>query len=505
MLHKLLGGLGICLLVASTVSAQAGESQWSAVGAKGANVRAIAIDPSNQNNVYAAARNDGVWRSTDRGHTWVQSNAGLDFIAAWSVSVDPSNPKIVWAVTEIGGAYRSSDGGRSWSHTHSGMTDSVDDYPIEVPSQITTDLGGWTDKDPSKANRGGMWGYPIDQCVSEQSQTGPGTRCAGRGDRPPGGYDLKDPDVDPVTTGDQPAPNPYPKVIFHFQFGSDIVAFAGGAIFTGFRAANNSFAGGSFITNNAGSTWEMNLRSADGKPKAGQNKGRSSANIWRVRVATTDANRMYLASTAGVWRSIDGGKTWAGDAPVAVGAASPNPVSSVVGSFFGAGGVEVRGLAVDQTNPDIVYAGTWSDGIHRSVDGAKTFTKTSTGLPEGAGIWDIAVSPINPKNLFAAVYYGGVYQSSDSGQTWSPLNAGFDEDTQRQVYSVAIDKGGSPQNLYAGTINGLWSISSSNFGKSPALASTGTNVWMRVAGVVLLGVGLVIGKMRAGDENRTRA
>lgn len=227
MLPKSLATLGLALLLASSTSARAAEDRWSLVGAKGANVRGIAIDPNNQRNVYAAARNDGVWRSTNRGETWVQSNNGLEFIAAWSVSVDLGS-KVVWAITEIGGAYRSKDRGRSWSHTHSGVTDSVDDYSITVPTQISSNLGDWKDNHPEKANRGGMWGYPIDQCVSEQAQSGPGTRCAGRGDRPPGGFDLKDPDIDAVTSGNQPAPDPYPKTIFHFQFGSDIVAIPGG-------------------------------------------------------------------------------------------------------------------------------------------------------------------------------------------------------------------------------------------------------------------------------------
>lgn len=259
-----------------------------------------------------------------------------------------------------------------------------------------------------------------------------------------------------------------------------------------------------FMTKDDGLTWEMALRSPQGDALAGQGVGAEAANIWRVRVAGSDPNRVYLASTGGVWRSTDAGKTWP-DGPVAVGASSPNPVSAVAESFFGAGSVEVRGLAVDPTNQEVVYAGTWSDGIHRSTDGAKNFTKASVGLPDGAGIWDIAISPINPKNLFAAVYYNGVYQSLDAGDTWTPLNAGFDEDTKRQVYSVAVDKGGSPQNLYAGTINGVWSISSSTFGKSSALASTGGNAWVIAAGGLLLAAGLLLAKIRAGDENRTRA
>ncbi|HVF11635.1 MAG TPA: hypothetical protein VNA87_00975, partial [Actinomycetota bacterium] len=133
-----ISALGVALVLGFALPAGAAGDTWVKVGAENANVRSIAIDPTDQRRVYAAARNDGVWRSIDRGGTWVRSNQGLDFISAWGVSVDPSDPSKVWTVTEVGGAYRSVDHGKTWRHTHAGLSDSLADYDVHVSPVVNS-------------------------------------------------------------------------------------------------------------------------------------------------------------------------------------------------------------------------------------------------------------------------------------------------------------------------------------------------------------------------------
>lgn len=486
--------VGAVFLFGGGFPATAATDSFSHVGAAGANVRSIAVDTKDQNRVYAAARNDGIWRSTDRGSTWTRSDSGLDFISAWGVSVDPVDPSIVWAATEVGGAYRSTDFGKTWRNTRSGRVDTTDDYSITNPSTNSLNLfaNNWTDRDPDKANRGGAWGYPIDQCLSGQKQSDAPGPCAERADWPIGGYDQRDPDIDVSTPGAQPAPNPYPRHIFHFQFASDIAATQGGAWMTAFMASNNRMGGGAFKTSDNGATWSMMLRS----PAGGRLPLASRGNIYKIEIAPSDPNRIYLASTTGMWRSRDGGKTWVGDDTQRVATAPGSSVDKafeLFPFFFGEGSAEVRSVAVDPKDPDVVYAGTWASGVHKSVDGGGAWTSSTNGLPEGAGVWDIAVNPVNPKNLFAALFFHGIYQSSDSGGTWTPFNSGLDADTARQVYTVTVDRGGSPQNLYAGTINGVYRLSSETLGR--ALAATGPPGGVTpIAGLAMILAGLFLSK-----------
>ena len=474
--------VGPILILGSVSSVRAADSSWSRVGAVGGNVRSIAIDPSDQRRVYAAARNEGIYRSGDRGSTWELSDAGLDFISAWGVDVDPSNPNVVWAATEMGGAYRSTDQGKTWRHTHDGMSDALGDYALDDPTQNSSavDPPLWSNNAPDKVNRGGMWGYVIDQCISEKSGTA--NKCSERFDWPIGGFDYRDPDIDPDPAVTTTASQPYPKFLLHYQFGSSIAAFPGGAFMGAFRGSNNRLAGGLFRSSDAGATWGMQLRDSSGGRLFEEGPSSENAHIWKVGIARSDASKVYAASGAGVWASDDGGSTWRGNAPV-------RPAEIRMAAFSVS---ESRALAVDPKNADIVYAGVWGKGLYRSTNAGRDWTEINSGLPKGAGVWDIAINPLNSKDLFAAVWNSGVYESADSGVTWSQLNSGFDVDTSKQVYALAIDKGGSPQNLYAGTINGIWRISSENFGKRLADTGPRLDTTSTLVGLALMLFGLLL-------------
>lgn len=504
---------GIGLAIAGAAGFASASPGWVRVGAAGANVRTIAVDPTAPANVYAAARNDGIWLSRDGGTTWDRSNGGLDFIAAWSVSVDPSQSHVVWAATEVGGVYRSVNGGRTWRHTHGGLADSLNDYKIAIPPvPSSTELlrplvtspgetegpraGMFQDLDPDKANRGGMWGYVFDQCASDQEALRTAEKCAERADWPPGGYDFRDPDVDATTSGDQPGP-PYPRTLVRYQFSSDVVAIPGGALMTAFRGSNNRLAGGFFSTGDGGQTWNMALRNAEGERLVFQQvrPGQPAANLWRVRVAPSDPKIVYLAGTGGVWRSSDAGTSWP-SAPTSHGGTVPHSVDGDVSA-------DTRALAVDPLSSDVVYAGTWGAGVRVSRDGGQSWADSSSGLPDGSGIWSLAFDPSDHKRMVAAVYWHGVYESRDAGAMWTPLNDGFDGGTRQQVYTATISQNGT---MFAGTIDGIWKMSASSraavrgtrTARKP-LAQTGlSDVALVVGGLVLLGaaVGVAVVSLR---------
>jgi len=156
-----------------------------------------------------------------------------------------------------------------------------------------------------------------------------------------------------------------------------------------------------------------------------------SQHISRVRVHPKNPDLVYAAvmghlfgpnDERGVYRSKDGGENW--DQVLYV--------SDEVGAVD---------LAMDPTNPRILYASFWrilrtpyslesggeGSGIYKSVNGGDTWEELTgnEGLPQGMiGISGIAVSPTNNKNVYAMIEAekGGLFRSRDGGRTWSKVN-----------------------------------------------------------------------------------
>ncbi|WP_075343883.1 VPS10 domain-containing protein [Tenacibaculum agarivorans] len=123
----------------------------------------------------------------------------------------------------------------------------------------------------------------------------------------------------------------------------------------------------------------------------------------------------------GIYRSIDGGKTWK----------KVLFVNTVTGA---------SSLTMDMTNPRILYASMWQhrrypwiiesggehSGLYKSIDGGDTWTKMKIGLPKAFGKSGISVSRANPERIFAVLEAegkkGGVYSSDDAGKKWKQVN-----------------------------------------------------------------------------------
>ena len=156
-----------------------------------------------------------------------------------------------------------------------------------------------------------------------------------------------------------------------------------------------------------------------------------SHHVPRIRIHPRDPDLVYVAALGhlygpheerGVFRSRDGGDTW----------------ERILFVNADAGAVD---LAMDPTNPRILYASFWrlrrtpyslesggeGSGLWKSTDGGDTWQQLSQnpGLPKGPwGISGITVSPSRPDNLYAIIEAseGGVFRSRDGGATWEKTN-----------------------------------------------------------------------------------
>ena len=135
---------------------------------------------------------------------------------------------------------------------------------------------------------------------------------------------------------------------------------------------------------------------------------------------------IYVAfATNGVWKSTNNGTTF-------------QPIFDTYGTH------SVGDVAIAPSDPNIVWVGTgepnnrqsssFGDGIYKSVDAGKTFTKM--GLEDSQTIARIVIDPKDPNIVYVAVLghlFGpnkerGVYKTIDGGKTWTNVKF-IDEDT----------------------------------------------------------------------------
>lgn len=133
-------------------------------------------------------------------------------------------------------------------------------------------------------------------------------------------------------------------------------------------------------------------------------------------------------ANSGVWRSQDAGTSW-----VQVDASDA-----------------VLSVTIDPNDSNVVYAGTLSTGVLKSIDGGASFAAKSSGLPDSfqtSRTGSVVIDAYNSNILYVGTEGGGVYQSTDSAESWLPINTGL---ADPNVFGLTSDRG-SPQGLYAAT------------------------------------------------------
>ncbi|MEO6656391.1 MAG: glycoside hydrolase [Pyrinomonadaceae bacterium] len=239
-----------------------------------------------------------------------------------------------------------------------------------------------------------------------------------------------------------------------------------------FMGVNN---GGVWKTNDAGRTWKPIF---DDQP---------TGSIGDIAIAPSNPNVIYIGSGEGlqrpdlstgdgIYKSTDGGNTWAHLAlreGQQIGSIAVDPMDenrlfvAVLGHPYGPN--EERGVyrstdggksfqrilykdentgaiqvEFDPKNSKIIYADMWAgrqgpwengawqgkeSGLFKSTDGGNTWKKLTNGLPtieQGLGRIGFAISRSDPKQVYATVdaqaKYAGIYSSNDGGENWDYMN-----------------------------------------------------------------------------------
>lgn len=175
--------------------------------------------------------------------------------------------------------------------------------------------------------------------------------------------------------------------------------------------------------------------------------------VYSIAIDPITPTTLYAATyNGGVFKSTNGGSNW-------------QQSSNGITHLF------INTIAIDPTNPNIVYAGS-GGGFFRSMDGGNSWQNASTGIKDpihdyiAVFINKIIIDPKNVRTLYLGTN-SGVFKSTNGGDSWTSVNSGL---TDIFVAALAID----PNNtnvLYVGVGDGVFK--SSNGGDSWRPVNTG--------------------------------
>lgn len=361
----------LVLVLAFTLPALAGNHRWTLHGPFGGYIGGFTYDPAESSIVYAAGPG-GLFRSSDGGQHW-SAAPELMGRGIGGVAVAQTDPNIVYAAS-VFGLYKSTDRGLTWHQVHPFASFAVAVSRTDANVVYSSSTGG-----PIRSNDGGVTfgnaGGGLPQSVGARMFA-----------------------IDPLNA----------DVVYITTFGGV----------------------GVYRSNDGGAQWTA------------INAGVTTTPAYSITVHPTTPNLIYLGTSGAMYRSVNGGTTWSTLAiqlPAITAATYGFAISPVAPSTIYAAterGVakstnlgstwslqpqspSALAIAVNPNNPQEVLT-AMSFKIHRSVNGAASFTLSNDGLT--AFYTDtIIVDPKNPARVYASGP-AGFARSNDRGKTWTLLS-----------------------------------------------------------------------------------
>ncbi|MDQ1410153.1 MAG: hypothetical protein QOJ41_1888, partial [Acidobacteriaceae bacterium] len=201
--------------------------------------------------------------------------------------------------------------------------------------------------------------------------------------------------------------------------------------------------------------------------------------VLAVTGVTSQPNTYYMGAVAGgVWKTTDGGMSW-------------DPL------FDKQSTSSIGALAVSQSDPNVIYAGTgeacirgnisFGDGVYRSNDGGKSWT--NIGLKDSRHIGKVIVHPTNADTVFVAALghaYGanterGIFRTRDGGKTWEKV---LYLDDRTGGIDIVFDPH-NPHVLFAAMWEGYrtpWTLNSGGDKDGLYRSSDDGSTWKRIEG-----------------------
>jgi photosystem II stability/assembly factor-like uncharacterized protein len=392
------------------------ESQPYSEASMVARIEDMALDPSNPQTLFVTVKDEGVFKSTDDGQTWVH------LADAWG-RIFAKTPQVLRVITNMS-VWETKDGGQRWAikSTASDWTE-----PGWQPAwHFGTGEGISMGNDMSDPDAY----YWVNQQFVYGSFDG-GTAFHGLHTReaPLGSNSWSSTGVDNTEVYDLEISEVDHNLIYlgfwdmgiwrsrdhgltwqslnQDEFGWE--DGRGGDVRTILTdpARQQVVWAGSRRTDTGGRPSEYLIRSDNfGEPGSWVDVGEGlldpnlAPEIWGLSIDRTsppDKRTLFVTAGGKVYRSMDDGYHWS--------------------AVFSTGSARIT--AVDHFDGNLVFAG--GGGFWRSTDGGETWMKA--GLLEMRGVYDIKTDPVNAGWVYVVCYGNGLglYRSRDSGETWEHL------------------------------------------------------------------------------------
>ena len=386
----------------------------------------IALRPGDPDTILLATSESGMFRSTDGGATWTQANTGLGTQELHQVTFATSNSDVAYVASHEG-VYRSDDAGQTWVSRSRGLQ-YLFSTPIAVDprnedivfvgssSEVFTmhpnhfNAGLHEGQGLYKSTDGGLNWFRSDEGIDEAKLAQMGT---------------------------------HPLLPFNLW-------------------ADGESGRGAFFTPDAGDSWLFTANHASHYPMVFA----FSRSFPTVIYLTSWQNDGELMVTT------DAGYNWPDLAPQVAAGISEKTKSLGLYEDEKRRWLHLHGLAIAETDPNIIYVGSVHDTVYpnvdfnlkgthifKSIDGGKTFLEMSDGYPieTRTSINAIVIHPTDPNIVYAMTSLHesetaiGIYKSIDGAKTWSSANNGLDPYTN----DLQIDRT-DPDTLYAASESGIY-------------------------------------------------
>ena len=430
----------------------------------------IAVHPSDKSIYYVASATGGLWKTTDRGHSFASVFTGKGQTSIGDIAIDPSNPDTIWLGTGEAnnqrssyhgdGIYKSVDGGKTWNrmglpHSHHIgriVVDPRDGNRVFVAAlgnlySANKERGLYMTRDGGKSWQACL---QIDENVGivdvALHPTRPNVIIAASYDRRRRAWNFRN-------TG--PGSAVYRSVDGGKSFTKMTAGLPSGKIGRIGVAFAPSKPDRVYLTVENENVRVVRRAKADPEPVAGfgpryededlaeffgeEEEGEADAPLQERRGRGPQGRSQRRPTTVGgqVYRSDDAGKSWV--------LANRQPVGGTPAYYYG----QIR---VDPRNADKVYV--LSVPLFVSTNAGKSFS------PRGAprvhvdhhALW---IDPSDTDRLLLG-NDGGFNESYDGGKTWIH----YENLPVGQYYAITVDRN-QPYRVYGGTQdNGTWCIPS---------------------------------------------
>ncbi len=397
-------------------------AMFTSIGPDGGLIVALAINPQDDQIVYAGTWGAGVYKSSDGGQHWQAASEGLSDGFIQNLAIDPQNPATIYAGMYGYGVYKSTDGAATWQATGPGLTSQAVVYALVIdPTRPNILYAGTRDR----AFSGPQWGGG----VYRSENGGASWQAVNNGLAEDWVYSLAIHPQNPdfiyailhtqgvnysIDRGENWAP--MNSGIFDLSTRDMVINPAQ----PDHRYVSTWYDSRLFKTLTGGLTWFL------------WEDGMYEARAYDLEIDPVDPAVVYIGTFyEGVKKTINAGDKWF-DAGL-----KPNFVYRI---------------KVSPQNHETLYAGTRGAGLFKSDNAGAGWYPSHAGI---SNAWVTSVIADTPEQAVISVMGDGIFTTSDAGNSWQRSTEGWYD----LFVNFVMRSPHNPQVLYAGSENSGFYIS----------------------------------------------